>query len=31
MELVQHETDESHIKKDKCICHRLENYKHIDL
>ncbi len=31
MELVQHETDESHIKKDKCICHRFENLKHIDL
>ncbi|CAF1108853.1 unnamed protein product [Adineta ricciae] len=24
MELVQHETDESHIKKDNCHCHRLE-------
>jgi len=24
MELVQHETDESHIKKDNCICHHLE-------
>jgi len=31
MELVQHETDESHIKKDTCICHRLENLEHNDL
>ncbi|CAF0767144.1 unnamed protein product [Rotaria sordida] len=31
MELVQHEFDESHIKKDNCVCHRLENLNHIDL
>ncbi len=31
MELAQHETDESHIKKEKCHCHRLENVNHIDL
>jgi len=31
MELVQHETDESHIKKDNCVCHHLENLNHIDL
>lgn len=24
MELVQHEIDESHIKKDNCHCHRIE-------
>jgi hypothetical protein len=24
MELVQHETDESHIKKENCVCHRLQ-------
>lgn len=24
MELVHHELDESHIKKDNCVCHRLE-------
>ena len=24
MELVQHEIDESHIKKDNCVCHGLE-------
>jgi hypothetical protein len=31
MELVEHETNESHIKKDTCLCHRLENVNHIDL
>jgi hypothetical protein len=31
MELVQHETYESHIKKENCICHRFENNNHIDL
>lgn len=24
MELVKHESDESHIKKDNCICHNFE-------
>jgi hypothetical protein len=24
MELVKHETDESHIKTDSCVCHRLK-------
>ncbi|CAF2045654.1 unnamed protein product [Rotaria magnacalcarata] len=31
MEPVQHESDESHIRKDKCICHRSKSLNHIDL
>lgn len=31
MDLVEYSNEDSHIKKDNCICHRLENYNHIDL